>query len=308
MRPPEAGEGVGPATPTVAPRTDGASASIDSAKSRAAQQHADDVAAGKETSEPAVPDEGVFASVEAPFATVVFRATSHWGGKVEGQGYVVYAGEDGQHASVGEVIVDPYDPGSGRRSRPRIHRLGGVGALRIVAANKEVLVLKDVRGVEHLFNVASGSFQQRCRAEHLRLGVEFSDALMSQPFADISITNIGAQACLLIGYPRIAVAGHHGFPDQPAAAAPVAITVHHRIYERVDPGPHMLTVLPQHRVFFSIGTADAYDGPLFTLTRLTVILPGTRSPKLVPISLLANGPPGRKIPIGVTAMNGSPHG
>jgi hypothetical protein len=220
----------------------------------------------------------------------------------------VYAGEDGQHASVGEVIVDPYGGRSGPRSRPSFRRLSGVGALRIVGEDGESLVLRDGRGVEHLFDVASGSFQHRCQADRLRLAVELSGATMSQPFADISITNTGAQACVLIGYPRISVAGHHGFPDQPAPATPVAITVHHRIYERVDPGPHILTVLPQHRVFFSIGTADAYDGPLFTLTRLTVILPRTRSPKLLPISLLANGPPGTKIPVEITAINGAPHG
>lgn len=304
---PGAGGRVERATPTVAAPTDGASASIDVAKSRAARQHARDVAAGRLRSEPAVPTQGIFDSAEAPFATVDFRATSHWGGKVEGRNYVVYAGEDGQHASVGEVVVDPYGAGSGRGSRPSFYRLSGVGTLRIVGDNREALVLRDSRGVEHLFDVASGSFQHRCQAEHLRLAVELSDATMSQPFADISITNTAAQACVLIGYPRISVAGHHGFPDETAPAMPVAITVHHRIYERVDPGPHVLMVMPKHRVFFSIGTADAYDGPLFTLTRLTVILPGSRSPKLLPIGLLANAPPEAKIPVGITAINGSPH-
>jgi hypothetical protein len=130
---------------------------------------------------------------------------------------------------------------------------------------------------------------------------------MSQPFDDISITNSGARTCVLIGYPRIVVAGHRGFPDQPAPAVPVAITVRHRIYERVDPGPHQVLVPPRHHAFFSLGTADAYDGPLFTLTRLTVILPGTRSPKVVAVGLLANGPLGRKIPVGITAINRRPH-
>jgi hypothetical protein len=130
---------------------------------------------------------------------------------------------------------------------------------------------------------------------------------MSQPFADISITNSGTSTCVLTGYPRIALAGHLGFPDQPAPAEPVGITVGHRIYERVDPGPHKALVPGHHHVFFSIGTADAYDGPLFTLTRLTVVLPGTKRPQVLPVSLLANGPPGRKIPVGLTALNDSPH-
>ncbi len=137
---------------------------------------------------------------------------------------------------------------------------------------------------------------QRCKADKMRLTVALSGSTMSQPFDDISITNVGKRECVLTGYPQIAVAGHHGWPSQPAPSVPVGITVHHRIYERVDPGPHRVVVPPQHQVFYSIGTVDAYDGPMFTLTRLTVILPGTRRPKALPVSLLANGLPGRKVP------------
>jgi Protein of unknown function (DUF4232) len=153
----------------------------------------------------------------------------------------------------------------------------------------------------------SPALPARCQPERMRLAVALTESVMSQPFADISITNTGKHACALIGYPRIAVAGHRGFPDQSAPVAPVGITVRHRIYERVDPGPHPVLVRPQHRVFFSIGTADAYEGPLLTLTRLTVTLPGTRSSELLPINLLANGPPGAEIPIGITAIVASPH-
>jgi hypothetical protein len=147
----------------------------------------------------------------------------------------------------------------------------------------------------------------RCQGDQLRLAVAVSGSTMSQPFGDISITNSGVKACLLTGYPRIAVAGHRGFPDQPAPAVPVAIKVHHGIYERVDSGPHQLLVPPRRQAFFSIGTGDAYDGPLFTLTRLTVTLLGIRSPKVLTLGLLANGPLGRKIPVGITAINRSPH-
>lgn len=131
--------------------------------------------------------------------------------------------------------------------------------------------------------------------------------MMSQPFDDISITNSGARGCLLVGYPRIVAAGHRGFPDQSAPAVPVGIAVRHGIYERIDPGLHQVLVRPRHHAFFSIGTGDAYAGPLFTLTRLSVTLPGTRSPKVLTVSLLADGPLGRKVPVGVTAINRSPH-
>ncbi|MGH3599715.1 MAG: DUF4232 domain-containing protein [Pseudonocardiaceae bacterium] len=84
----------------------------------------------------------------------------------------------------------------------------------------------------------------RCRAADVRMSVAKTAAVMSQPFSDISITNTRKHACVLIGYPGIAVAGHRGFPDQPAPAVPVGITVRHRIYERVDPGPHPVLVRP----------------------------------------------------------------
>lgn len=149
----------------------------------------------------------------------------------------------------------------------------------------------------------------QCHANQLRLAVALSASLMSQPFADISVTNTGARSCVLRGYPRITAAGHRGFGDQHAPAVPVAITVCHchGLYERVDPGPHRVVVAPGHRVFFSVGTADAFDGPLVTLTRLTVVLPGTRSAKVVPVSLLANAPPGHRIGVGITAITTSPH-
>jgi hypothetical protein len=149
-----------PARPTTESPTESVSASIDAAKQRAAQQHASDVAAGNETTEPAEPDEGIFQSAEAPFATVDFRATSHWGGRVQRREYVVYAGEDGQHVSAGEVIVDLYGGGSGRPTPPTFHQLSGVGVLTIVGEHSGILLLTDVEGAEHRFDVASESFEE----------------------------------------------------------------------------------------------------------------------------------------------------
>jgi hypothetical protein len=111
---------------------------------------------------------------------------------------------------------------------------------------------------------------------------------------------------VLTGYPQIAVAGHRGWPSQGAPSAAVGITVRHGIIERGDHGPHRVVVPSGHQAYFSVGTADAHNGPLLTLTRLTVILPGTRIPEVLPVSLLANGPPGRKIPVGITAIHGPP--
>jgi hypothetical protein len=137
--------------------SEAASASIDAAKQRAAQRHASDVAAGHGHSKTAVPDQGIVDSAEAPFASVDFRATSHWGGKVHGRAYAVYAGAEGQHASVGEVIVEPFGIGSRLTT---FHRLSGVGALTVVGEDDRTLVLRDAGGDRHLFDVASGSFQR----------------------------------------------------------------------------------------------------------------------------------------------------
>jgi hypothetical protein len=54
----------------------------------------------------------------------------------------------------------------------------------------------------------------RCRAGKMRLAVAFSGSAMSQPFADISITNTATRACLLMGYPRIALEGLPGLRSE----------------------------------------------------------------------------------------------
>ncbi len=149
----------------------------------------------------------------------------------------------------------------------------------------------------------------QCRANRLRLSVALSASTMSHPFADIAVTNTGTAPCVLSGYPRVKAGGHPGWPDSPASAMPMGIVVHHGIYERVDHGPHRVVVRPHHHVFFSIGTATAYGSAphVVTLTRLTVNLPGTRAPKTLAISLLATRPPGRRFPVGVTAITAATH-
>lgn len=145
------------------------------------------------------------------------------------------------------------------------------------------------------------------QAGQTRLRVALIESAMSQPFADISITNHGTRACVLSGYPQITLTGRPGRSRKEVHAAPVEITVRHRIYERVDLGPHPIVVRPRQQVFFSIGTATAYDGPSVTLTRLTVVLPGTVSPTTIPLRLPASSPLGRKMPVGVTAIQRVPH-
>jgi hypothetical protein len=139
------------------------------------------------------------------------------------------------------------------------------------------------------------------------MSVALTGSVASQPFSDIALINTGTKPCVLSGYPRIEVRGVRG-SDQ-ATTVPLAVAVHHGLYERKDPGPHRVVLRPRHRAFFSIGTATAYQGGLHpvTLRRLTVVLPGTHVPQALSVNLLASGPAGGKIPVGITAVTASPH-
>ncbi|MFT4008843.1 MAG: hypothetical protein QM655_02255 [Nocardioidaceae bacterium] len=67
----------------------------------------------------------------------MFRATSHWGGYVDGKPLVVDAGSD---------------------TEPSFDRLPHVGTLTITAEQDKVLVPTDGEGGRHHFDVRSGSF------------------------------------------------------------------------------------------------------------------------------------------------------
>lgn len=148
-----------------------------------------------------------------------------------------------------------------------------------------------------------------CPAKLLRMTVDASGSVMSQPFADIALTNTGPSPCLLRGYPRLAVWGHPGWQHSPSPTVRERIVTQHGLYERRDPGPHLVVVRPHHNAYFSIGTATAYQGGLhiITLTRLAVGLPGLPDTKALSFRLNATRPPRRPIPIGITAVTLSPH-
>lgn len=142
-----------------------------------------------------------------------------------------------------------------------------------------------------------------CRANHLRLVVVLTGSTMSQPFADVAVTNTGATSCVLTGYPRIRAWGHRGWHTTKPAIR-LGILVHHGIYERIDRGPRPVILHSHRQAFFSVGTEAAYQGgshPII-LTRLRVTLPDTQSAKTLRIDLLATRPPGRRVPVGVTAV------
>ncbi len=142
-----------------------------------------------------------------------------------------------------------------------------------------------------------------CSADRTRLAVVSTGSTMSQPFADIAVTNAGTASCLLRGYPRIEAWGNAGGTNTNQSVR-MGILIHHGIYERVDHGPLPVIVKPHHAAFFSVGTGAAYQGGLhpITIDRLSVALPGTQSAKTLSLNLLATRPVGRRIPVGVTAV------
>jgi hypothetical protein len=148
----------------------------------------------------------------------------------------------------------------------------------------------------------------RCRAADVRVSVAKTASVMSQPFSDIALTSNRTTTCAISGYPRIRARGFLG-EDRHGEPLALAISVHHGMYERVDPGPRRAVLRPHHPLFFSVGTATAYQGGLhpIMLTQLIAVLPGTHVPITVPIDLLATKPQDRKIPVGITAITASPH-
>jgi hypothetical protein len=85
--------------------------------------------------------------------------------------------------------------------------------------------------------------------------------------------------------------------------ARLAIRVDHgSIYERRDPGPHQVRLTPGATASFDLGTATAYDGPLLSVTRVLIRPPGQAAGIPVHVGMYANGPRGRPIPVGVTAL------
>lgn len=142
-----------------------------------------------------------------------------------------------------------------------------------------------------------------CHADRTRIAVALTGSTMSQPFADISVTNTGAASCVLRGYPQIEAWGHEGLQDT-ARSVRLDILIHHGIYERADQGPRRVIVQPQRAAFFSVGTGAGYQGGAhpIVISRLVVTLPGTHSPRTLSLNLIATRPVGRSIPVGITAV------
>jgi hypothetical protein len=140
-----------------------------------------------------------------------------------------------------------------------------------------------------------------CLSGHLHAVMIGGGSVASQPFATIALRNAGTKACSLIGYPAIAAYGHlRGGPDH-------RLQIRLRdgaIYERPDPGPHVVIVAAGGHASFSIGTALAYQGGahIILITQLEITPPGSHAAMALRLRLAASRPAGKAIPIAVTAL------
>jgi hypothetical protein len=101
------------------------------------------------------------------------------------------------------------------------------------------------------------------------------------------------------GYPRLAASGVAA--DGRRGRLPVRV-VRGPIYERDDPGVHVVRLEPGEAAVFHVGTATAYDVGGATITRLTFGVTSRAAAFVLPVHLDASRPPGRRIPVGVTAL------
>ncbi len=140
---------------------------------------------------------------------------------------------------------------------------------------------------------------RRCAPDDLEPRVVQSGSVGSAPFVTVALRNDGNAACRVSGYPRVGVAG----VGTSGRTGVLAVREERGpIYERTDPGLHVVRLLPGESAVFHVGTATAYDVGGQTITRLRVRLPGRLQALTVPVHLDASRPVMRRIPLGVTAL------
>ena len=144
-----------------------------------------------------------------------------------------------------------------------------------------------------------------CDSTHLQARQGLGGSVASQPFVIIAVTNAGP-VCRVNGYPGIAsVVGHETDPVA-GASKPLPIDLHDgSVYERNDPGPTPVFLTTGGSVSFALGTETA-TGPLYTVTYLSITMPGSSTPLSVGGAGIACS--GMPAPVYVTAFVGGATG
>jgi hypothetical protein len=142
-----------------------------------------------------------------------------------------------------------------------------------------------------------------CTAAQLSGKVSRAGSQSSQPFAEILLTNGGPGPCQLSGYPQMTAWGSAG--QGPSAQLETVLT-QGSTFEIPDPGPRRVVIAPGGSAWFAIGAGTVYGGPIVSIERAVVAvgsMAGGKSGHVnVNLGMDANGPPGKAIPIRVTAF------
>lgn len=138
-----------------------------------------------------------------------------------------------------------------------------------------------------------------CQPTRLHARVTSGGAEASQPFVIIAVTN-GGPPCQIDGYPWIVSAlGHETTPTKGKNKALFVNLTDGSDYERIDPGPHSITLRTRAAASFALGTNTA-SGAVYVITSLSIALPGSIAPVAVAdVDIACSGP---TVPISVTAF------
>ena len=142
-----------------------------------------------------------------------------------------------------------------------------------------------------------------CTGAQLSGKVSHAGSQSSAPFAEIVLTNRGPGSCQLSGYPQLTAWGPTG--HGPSAPLKTVLT-RGSTYEIPDAGPRTVVILPGRSAWFTIGTGTAYGSPILVFDRVVIDVGSTAGGKAsqvnVALSMNANSPPGKAIPVTVTAF------
>lgn len=142
-----------------------------------------------------------------------------------------------------------------------------------------------------------------CTAAQLSGKVFRTGSVSSSPFAEIVLTNGGPGPCQLSGYPQLTAWGPTG--HGPSAPLNTVLT-RGSTYEVPDPGPTKVVIATGGSAWFAIGTGTAYGSPIVVFDQVVIDIGSTVGGKAnqvnVALSMDANSPPGKAIPVTVTAF------